>query len=380
MDRGGAGTDHQPGLGATAAIAGPGEQLHPGTAGRRNDRLGSGSSEAVDTGRRARQRRGPQPAATPGWSLWEFEAESGRIELQLYDPSASQPLAVQDAWLSGSTQIDLRRTSTRNRGLVNWTADWRLELDPRNPRPLEFELDPDLELIKVEGPAVRGYRIKHEGTARRLEVTFGGDLQSTTRLQFFASARVPLEGRWNIPAIVPQDVVWTGGNTTVILDELHKVEECNEAAGSRIVKPQLDSGPDERLVFESESPRSVAQLVFKKPRAESSCAVRGQLFITGSPCRLETELEWTFHQGTVSELEVDLSPAWVPDKVAIRGLSDPVAWHSSVLASGGTRLSIALPPTTSALKELVLSLAQARRSRAAAARWNYRGSSQSARA
>ena len=154
--------------------------------------------------------------------------------------------------------------------------------------PLEFELDPDLELIKVEGPAVRGYRIKHEGTARRLEVTFGGDLQSTTRLQFFASARVPLEGRWNIPAIVPQDVVWTGGNTTVILDELHKVEECNEAAGSRIVKPQLDSGPDERLVFESESPRSVAQLVFKKPRAESSCAVRGQLFITGSPCRLET--------------------------------------------------------------------------------------------
>ena len=300
------------------------------------------------------RRRGPLPASTAGWNLWEIEAESGRIEIHLYDPGEEESQAGRDAWLSGSTQIDLRRAANRTRGLVNWTTDWWVELDPRNPKRLEAELDPALELIKVEGPSVRGYRIERKGAVTRLEVTLGGALESTTRLRFLANARVPLEGRWKIPALLPLDATWTGGNTTVILDELHVVEECREQAGRRIVAAEVDSGPDYRLVFESESPRSVAELVFKQPRAESSCVVRGQLFVADSPCRLETELDWTFHRGSVSELEVDLSPAWVPDQVTIRGLDDPVAWHSSVLPSGSTRLSVALPATAAVVKDLVL--------------------------
>jgi hypothetical protein len=300
------------------------------------------------------RRRGPLPAANPDWNLWEIEAESGRIELHAYDPEANESLVRLGAWISGSTQIDLRRATYRSRGLVNWTTDWRVELDPRNPKRLEIELDPTLELIKVQGPAVRGYRIERMGAATRLEVTLDHELRSTAQLQFLANARVPLEGPWRIPAILPLDATWTGGDTTVILDEFHALAECKEEAGRRIITPPVDSGPNDRLVFESESPQSVAQLVFKKPRVESSCAVRGRLFLAGSPPRIETQLDWTFHHGAKSELEVDLSPAWVPDHVAIRGSSDSVAWHSSVLASGGTRLTVALPATTAALKELVL--------------------------
>ena len=56
----------------------------------------------------------------------------------------------------------------------------------------------------------------------------------------------------------------------------------------------------------------------------------------------------------MSELEIDLSPAWLPDRVLIRGLEDPVAWHPSVLPSGITRLHVTLPATTLTQNELVL--------------------------
>jgi hypothetical protein len=307
----------------------------------------------VPSSRRGR-RRGPLPAALPEQNLWEIEAEAGRIELHLYDPGEGESLLGSGAWLSGATQIDLRRTTSRTRGMVNWTTDWWVELDPRNPERLEIELDPGLELIKVQGPAVQGYRIEPRAAATRVDVTLGGDLKSPTQLQFLAHARVPSEGPWRIPAMRPRNATWTGGNTTVILDEFHVLQECREEAGRRLFIPVGDSGPDNRLVFESESPRSVAQLVFRKPRAESSCVVRGQLFVAGSPCRLESQLDWTFHHGTMSELEIDLSPTWIPDQVVIRGLNDPVAWHSSVLPSGSTRLFVALPASRLVQTELVL--------------------------
>ena len=101
-----------------------------------------------------------------------------------------------------------------------------------------------------------------------------------------------------------------------------------------------DSGPVDRLEFESASPRSVAELVFRRPRADTSCEVRGRLFVAGSPARLECELNWAVHDGSMSELEIDLSPAWLPDQVVIRGKDDPVAWHPSLLPSGNTRLHV----------------------------------------
>ncbi len=79
------------------------------------------------------RRRGPRPAADPSRNLWEIEAESGRIDLHLYDPDEQGESYVgTNPWLSSTTQIDLRGTSDRAGGLANWTTDWRVELDPRN--------------------------------------------------------------------------------------------------------------------------------------------------------------------------------------------------------------------------------------------------------
>ena len=299
-------------------------------------------------------RRGPLAAPHAKVNLWEVEAESGRIELELYDPDPGESPLGSNLWVSGPTQIDLRGTTDRSGGLVNWSTDWLVELDPRNPKPLEVELDPSLELINVEGTAVRGYRIDSAPAATRVVVNLGGEFKSATHVRFVAHARVPTEGPWPIPAIRPTTATWTGGTTTVILDAFHVVAQCNEKSGRRVFGPEGESGPIDRLVFQAESPQSVAELRFRRPRAESSCFIRGHLFVSDSPCRLECQLDWATEQRLMPELEIELSPAWVPDRVLIRGSSDLLDWHSSPLPSGSTILHVAMPSTALSQKELSL--------------------------
>jgi hypothetical protein len=301
------------------------------------------------------RRRGPRPADDPSRNLWEIEAESGRIDLHLYDPGEpGESHLGTNPWLFSSTQINLRGTSDRARGLANWTTDWRVELDPRNLKPMEIQLDPGLELVDVQGPAVRGYRTERSATGTRLDVTVDADRKSSVELRFLAHVQVPSEGPWTIPAMRPINASWTGGTTTVVLDDFHVVQHCTEKAGRRIFPTLDNSGLVNHLEFESESPQPVAELVFRKPGADSSCQVRGQLFLGGAPSRLECQLNWTLHHGSLAELEIDLSPAWLPDQVRIRGLDDPLVWHPSALPSGGTRLYVALPAATLSQKELAL--------------------------
>ncbi len=229
-----------------------------------------------------------------------------------------------------------------------------MELDPRNPKPLEVELDPGLELVDVEGDAVRGFRIEPRAGASRVVVTLGGELKPATEVRFLAHARVPTEGAWLIPAIRPLSATWTGGTTTVILDAFHVVAECNERSGRRLFGPEGESGPLNRLVFQAESPRSVAELILRKPRTESSCFIRGHLFVSASPCRLECQLDWTTEHRLMPELEIELSPAWMPDRVVISGSNGPVAWHPSLLPSGSTILHVAVPATALSQKEISL--------------------------
>jgi hypothetical protein len=304
----------------------------------------------VDRGRR----RGPLQSTAATASLWEIEPEAGRIDFRLYDSVQGDSPVAPDPWVSGSTQIDLRRSADRGGGLVNWMADWRVELDPRNPRPLEIDLDPGLELIDVQGKSVRGFRIEREAAPTRLAVNLDGELKPSTELRFLAHAQVPSEGAWTIPAIRPRNATWTDGRTTVVLDESHLLEECREKAARRILGPPEKSTAQRQLVFESRSPGSAAELVFRKPGGDSSCSVLGQLFVAGSPIRLECQLNWKLPSASMSELEVELSPAWLPDRVSIRNLEDPINWHSSLLPSGMTRLYVALPVTALAQDELVL--------------------------
>ena len=160
------------------------------------------------------------------------------------NPDPGESLVEANTWVSGSTQIDLRRAADRSGGLVNWKTEWRLELDPRNPRPLRIELDPGLELIDVQGPAVRGYRSERSGNATRLVVTLDSGLETSTELRILAHAQVPSEGEWTIPGLRPLDAIWTGGTTTVFLDEFHVMKECREKAGRLVFpsSPEFRSG------------------------------------------------------------------------------------------------------------------------------------------
>ena len=46
---------------------------------------------------------------------------------------------------------------------------------------------------------------------------------------------------WPIPAIRPLNATWTGGSTTVILDQRHVVAECTEKAGRRLFAPGAET-------------------------------------------------------------------------------------------------------------------------------------------
>jgi hypothetical protein len=208
---------------------------------------------------RAGRRRGPLPTLDGSdQNMWHIEADSGRIDLHLDDPGPGRSIVEPTAWLAGSTEIDLGRTAGRARGLVNWKTDWRVELDPRNPRALEIELDRGLELLDVQGPAVQGYRTSRSGPATRLVVSFDSNLRSPTDLRFLAHAHAPSEGAWSIPGLRILNGTWTGGTSRVFLDEFHVLKECREAAGRRVFPASGDSGPLDRLEFQLESPRSAA--------------------------------------------------------------------------------------------------------------------------
>ncbi|HZW32480.1 MAG TPA: hypothetical protein VFF52_17330, partial [Isosphaeraceae bacterium] len=302
-------------------------------------------------------RCGPLPAADPARSRWELDGRSGRFDLEVRDPSDQKVSPVgAGAWVSGPTEIDLRRRTGRTRDLVNWTADWQLERDPRHPARLDLELDPGLELIEVQGPAVRGYRVLESGPAPRVRVELVGTAPASSTVRLLAHAQVPPEGAWRIPAVRPLDATWMGGRTSVVLDESHLVRDCRVNAGRLISPSRPEAGPGHRLVFEANAPRSVAELVFVQPRTEVSCTVRGQLVLAAAPARLTCRLDWTRHRGSRPELEIDLSPGWIPEQVQVEGLDDPVAWHSALRSSEATRLRVILPATVLAKRQWTLNL------------------------
>ncbi len=301
-------------------------------------------------------RRGPIPTGDPGWSLWELDGEGGRFDVELSEATdRGKSGANLGAWLSASTEVDIRQRPGRSASMANWTSECRLELDPRHAARLEAELDPGLELIDVRGNALRGYRIDRPGESTRVVISIAEGVRATT-LRLMAHATVPTEGTWRIPAFHPVDAIWTGGRTTVLLDESHAVRGYRERAGRLVPSARGDDGPDDRLAFESRAPKSVAELVLVQPRPGLACTVRGQLDLSGTPARFEARLDWALRRGSVSELVVDLSPGWSPDQVRIQGLDDPLTWHSSPSPSGGIRLRAMLPASVLASGKWTLTI------------------------
>ena len=300
------------------------------------------------------RRHGPFASAVAGQSVWEIEPESGRIDVRLDELSRGMSRVGFTKSVSGAIQIDLRRSLDRAASLFNWKADLRVEVDPRNLTPLELALDPGLELIDIKGPAVRGYRNERVEGVMHQVIDLDPGLASVTDLQITAHAQVPSEGEWKVPGFSLPSAVWTGGTVSLFLDEFHILTECRERTGRRVFAAATDSAIVDRLDFDAASPRSVADLLFRRPKPDTSCEVRGWLSITGAAARLECELKWSVQANSDSELEVDLGPGWIAQSVAIKGKTDPVLWHTSTLASRATRLHVALPSGTRFPEEVVL--------------------------
>ena len=264
--------------------------------------------------------------------------------------------------------------------MINWTADCRLELDPRHAGRLDAELDPGLELIDVQGEAVQGYRTDAvRAPATRV------DRSRIAEGVRAADAAVPgacagaLRGRLADPGAPParRDLDRRPDDR----DPRRAPRRARVPRAGRAARPARAGGCGDG---QSAGVRGgIAPIGGRAglhpaagrgglhgPRAASSWAARR--------ARLDCRLDWSLHRGSISQMEVDLSPAWLPDQVRIQGLDDPLAWHSSTLPSGATRLRVMLPASVLARGPMDADRSgRPRPRRRAAARWNCRACSPS---
>ena len=271
------------------------------------------------------QRRGPLPSSRPGVQTWWFHGRIGVSNLQLKrSGEARTPRDGAAVWVSGPTRIVLGGGAKPALQAANWTTDWSVQSDQRGMARFTAVLDPDLELIDVSGPEVMEYRADREGPATRVKVALSGDSRSPTTVHFEAHARVPIDGRWSVPAIHPVDAIWTGGTTTIVLDPLHVIQDCRERAGRRVPSRGDGAGGADAVVFEASSPDSVAELVFRQPRVDESCLVRGRLLIGPAAPVLECELIGLGGRGSGLRARHRSSPFLDPGSGAVER-PDPVA-------------------------------------------------------
>lgn len=292
---------------------------------------------------------GPSPADEPGRATWRFEGRGGLVELHL-SPRADGAAREPRVWVSGPTRIELQESS------ASWTMEWMVALDPRGPRRFVVELDEGLEFLGASGPAVEAARAGSAGGRTRVTVVIGEQVSGPTPVTFTAIARVPAEGAWAVPAARPIDAQWTGGKTSVRLDPSRVVKECRERSGRRVSSRPGEAADPNQLLFEADAPGPVAVLVFGRPRAEVSVEVRGQLLLGNSAPRLECQLTWRVHRGRLLALDVDLPPAWVPERLSALGIDETLAWHPSALPGGGVRVHVAPPSGDFARSSLTLNV------------------------
>ncbi|HMB06303.1 MAG TPA: hypothetical protein VKP69_21540, partial [Isosphaeraceae bacterium] len=269
-------------------------------------------------------RQGPGPGPAPGRSLWTFDGRGGLTDLRLRAPDAGQG---RDAGpearvaIEGPTRIDLTEAA------ANWRTDWTVAVDPRGPHTFRFELDAGLELIDVTGPDVDEFQAEATGSGARVTVALDDDATGATPVLIRALARVPAEGPWSVPAVRPLDALWMGGTTTVRLDPGRVLEDCRERASRRASARPGGAFDARLLVFEATAPKSVAELIFRAPRADVSVEVRGQLMLGNAAPRLVCQVDWRAHRGRLLALDIDLPAAWVPDRIQVEGTDETIAWH-----------------------------------------------------
>ena len=306
------------------------------------------------------QRLGPPPGedADRDRETWRFLGRVGRLELRFVNlgekrDSENPP----HFWVSGPTRIDMRADGDSAPNPANWTTEWTVQADAPELREFSATLDPGLKLLGVDGPNVQAFRLDPDPKSRRVTVVLAGSAQTPSVVRFRARAPIPTEGTWSAPAIHPErPVIWTGGTTTIVLDDRLVVRDCRERDGRRVPPRLSDPEAATELVFESVGPGSAAELTFRPAGARVSHTTWGRLFVGASSTRLECDLIGLGKRGSMAEHDVELPPGWALDGVEIGGIDEGVSWSQSVRADGGSLLRVLVPPLDDAPEGRVLSL------------------------
>ncbi|WP_165243950.1 hypothetical protein [Paludisphaera soli] len=299
----------------------------------------------------AARREGPSPGDGPGRETWRFHGRVGGLDLRLTNlaeaRASGNPARI---WVGGPTRIDLNAAERLATRPVNWTTDWTYQADEPGDGSFAVELDPGLELLSVEGPDVREFRAE-PGAPGKVVVTMTATGHQASSVRFRGHARVPAEGPWIVPGIRPlAPLSWTGGSTTVVLDERHVVRECREREGRRVPPPpgEAANAAATVLVFDSSSPGPVAELTFRPAGVEPIYGVRGRIALRPSSIRFECEVSGLGLPGSVPEHELAISPGWAVDRVELAGVEEAVPWSRTVLPDGSTRLRVLAPASDAA--------------------------------
>src|SRR5690606_19571056 len=166
--------------------------------------------------------------------------------------------------------------------------------------------------------------------SRRVTVVLAGSAQTPSVVRFRARAPIPTEGTWSAPAIHPErPVIWTGGTTTLVLDDRLVVRDCRERDGRRVPPRSSDPEAATELVFESVAPGSAAELTFRPAGPRVSQTTRGRLFVGASSTRLECDLIGLGKRGSTAEHEIEIPAGWTLDGVEVGGVEERVSWSLS---------------------------------------------------
>lgn len=295
----------------------------------------------------AGRREGPTPG-TQGRETWRFSGRVGGADMRLTNlAEARESGNPPRIWVSGPTRIDLQAAGPVDRA-VNWTMDWTVQAEEAGADSFTVEIDPGLELLGVEGPSVREYRLQ-EATPRRAVVTLGAPVGGPSVVRFTGHARVPTEGAWTVPAIRPlPPLTWTGGTTTILLDGSRILRDCRERDGRRIAPPADAAAAPGVLTFEATAPGPAAELTFRPPGAEPVATVRGRLLLREASTRIECEVDGLGSTGTPREQALEVAAGWVVDRVEVAGSEEAPSWNQSAAGDGPTILRVMVPPSDAA--------------------------------
>jgi hypothetical protein len=297
-----------------------------------------------------RQRLDPGPEADR--VRWRFDGAIGLMDLRLRSAadveSGSAP--HQRFWVGGNTRIDV------DDGSLRWRADWSVDTGAAQPTVLSVQLDPGLEPIEVTGLGVVSFQASATPEGSRLTIRLRGESSGPTSVAIRAVARAPEEGTWTVPSARPLDAYWIGGRTIVQVGPTRVLADCRERFGRRVSPRAEEEGDATTVAFESTAPRSVAELVFRKPVSEASCEVRGELSLGGHAPRFEARLTWKVLRGMLLEFVADLPRDWKPDRIRILGSDEPARWHLEAGSQGRERLVVEAPTGVDAGSSLTVEM------------------------